>query len=221
MNRIIVMAIATIMAISTMSAQYQPGTVSIQPKIGIGVSNITGLGRSDLSNAVIIDKAPCAAALVGADLEYQISDKLGMCLGINYSLQGCAWENYSVNKVRYKYPRVELGYFYFPIVANIYIIEGVALKTGIQFGVLSDAAFKTSFKTTVEQSEVTYDASIDLKDEFEKLDVSIPFGLSYESSKHWVFDARYNLGVLNINKNRGDEYKNSVFMITCGYKISL
>ena len=53
---------------------------------------------------------------------------------------------------------------------------------------------------------------------------SIPIGVSYEFPNHIVVDARYNWGLTKINKEKdfGDKnMKNSVFLITCGYKFKL
>ncbi len=52
------------------------------------------------------------------------------------------------------------------------------------------------------------------------MDFSIPLGLSYEISD-FVIDARYNLGVANINDHGIGKIRNSVIMLTVGYKIPL
>ena len=55
-------------------------------------------------------------------------------------------------------------------------------------------------------------------DGLKKFDFSIPLGLSYEISD-FVIDARYNLGLTNINDNDLGKAKNGVIMLTVGYKI--
>ena len=65
----------------------------------------------------------------------------------------------------------------------------------------------------------------DMKDMNETFDLSIPLGISYEISD-FVIDARYNLGVTNVLKeNKGwtwdGKARNSVIMLTLGYKIPL
>jgi hypothetical protein len=45
-------------------------------------------------------------------------------------------------------------------------------------------------------------------------------GLSYEFSD-FVIDARYNLGLTNVNKASDVKAKNAVIMLTLGYKINL
>ena len=51
-----------------------------------------------------------------------------------------------------------------------------------------------------------------------KVDFSIPIGISYEISD-FVIDARYNLGLTNINDTDKYKSKNGVIMLTVGYKI--
>jgi len=56
-----------------------------------------------------------------------------------------------------------------------------------------------------------------------KVDFSFPFGVAYESYDGWVVEARYNLGLTNVMKKdiTDKNNRNSVFMITFGYKIPL
>ena len=69
--------------------------------------------------------------------------------------------------------------------------------------------------------ETKIETSIDVKKDFESIDISIPFGVSYETGTHWVFDARYHLGLTNVNNEGSPESRNSVFMLTVGYKVKL
>ena len=55
---------------------------------------------------------------------------------------------------------------------------------------------------------------------FNKVDLSIPIGLSYEISD-FVIDARYNFGLTHIYKDDPGSSKNGVIMLTVGYKIPL
>ena len=55
---------------------------------------------------------------------------------------------------------------------------------------------------------------------FNKFDLSIPIGISFEFS-HVVIDARYLLGLTKVNKEGNKTCRNSVIMITTGYKFKL
>lgn len=103
----------------------------------------------------------------------------------------------------------KLDYINIPILANVYVTKGLAVKLGVQ------PAFNVSDKQKLSGGK----ASVEAEDVgAESFDFSIPVGLSYEYN-NVVFDARYNFGVTNIAD--GGDSKNSVFQITLGYKFAL
>ena len=133
--------------------------------------------------------------VAGAEFGYLFSEQMGVTAGVLYTMQGCAWKDED--------DKQKLDYLNIPLLFNYYVAPGFALKAGVQFG------FLTSAKS----------GSYDIKDACKKTDFSIPLGLSYEISD-FVIDARYNLGLSNIAKNSGSKKaKNSVIMLTVGYKI--
>ena len=221
MKKYILTVVVLLMATLSSNAQFKPGTTSLQPKIGIGGANITNLEDIPIGTSTNLDKTTGGAALLGLELEYQFQEKLGLGIGLNYALQGCAWENLRMNGVKYRNPRIETEYVNIPVVINYYLNNGWALKAGVQFGFLTNANFKIRTEEKYMEKDATTDLAVDLKDEFESFDFSIPLGISYESSKHWIFDARYHLGLTKVNKSGSKDYKNSVFMITAGYKFKL
>ncbi len=110
--------------------------------------------------------------------------------------------------------KTTLNYLNIPILFNYYVIPGLALKTGIQPGIL------LSHKS--EAGDYSYSGT----DGLNTVDITVPFGVSYEFSD-LVIDFRYNLGLLKIAKddNHGryedaSDGKNSYFMLTLGYKIN-
>lgn len=221
MKKLLLLFVVIIMTSLSVNAQFASGTWSVQPKIGIGAANLTNIEDLPITGTVDAEKTLAGAALLGADLEYQMGDKISFSLGLNYSLQGCAWENFKYNSVKYKNTKVELGYINFPIVASYHIGNGLSIKGGLQFGVLTSANFKMETEGKLSGYDTTIDTSIDIKKDYESIDISIPVGISYETKKHLVFDARYQLGLTKVNNEGKQDYKNSVFMITAGYKIKL
>ena len=98
-----------------------------------------------------------------------------------------------------------MDYLNIPVLANYYVVKGLAIKAGIQPGFLLSAKA----------------GDTDIKDGCKKLDLSIPVGLSYEISD-FVIDARYNLGLTKSFKGDDiDGSKHSVIQITLGYKFAL
>ena len=202
------MIAALMVATLSANAQREVGSVTLKPMVGMTISNMT--------------KAPSSKALVGlaagAEVEYQISNSFSLTGGLIYSMQGCKSEENLFEDVpavaNYKMKAtVHEDYLNIPILANFYVTKGLALKAGIQPG------FNVRNSMTVEGNKIAPDYKANT------MDLSIPFGISYEFSD-FVIDFRYQLGLTNIFKKlnyEGDVYetksKNSVFMISLGYKI--
>ena len=173
------------------------GTFTLQPKVGLNVASMTELDGSD----------PRIGLAVGAEGQYQFSDLVGVSFGLLYSQQGATGEfNFmGINADQ----TMKLDYINVPILANVYLFKGLAVKLGIQ------PAFKvnSSVKTTVNG----HSESVDL-DGVKGFDFSIPVGLSYEFS-NVVFDARYNFGCTKTFEKA--DSRHSVFQFTVGYKFAL
>jgi hypothetical protein len=187
----------------SLMAQSAPGTVTVQPKVGLNIANMTNSDGGD----------PRIALVAGAELQYQISDMVGISGGLLYSMQGVKGSEEGVTGT------IKLDYINVPILANIYVAKGFAVKLGIQPG------FMVSNKAKVSANGVS--AEVGLEKAFEasgenvslnKFDFSIPVGLSYEFN-NVVVDARYNWGVNKVVKEV--DTRNSVFQITLGYKFAL
>lgn len=191
MKKLILMAVMALATVSSF-AQHAVGTFTIQPKVGLNLANVTD-GDGDIR----------VGAVAGAEFEYQISDIFSLSAGALYSMQGCKGEVEGIDAT------VKLDYLNIPILANVYVAKGLAVKLGIQPG------FNVTSKASVEKSgtKVTTDL-----DGIESVDFSIPIGLSYEIN-NFVIDGRYNLGVSKIMD--GSDSKNSVFQFTLGYKFAL
>ena len=109
---------------------------------------------------------------------------------------------------KYDKATTKLDYINIPILANVYVAPGFAVKLGLQPG------FNVNSKAKAKSNGVAVEADIDAK----TVDLSIPIGLSYEFN-NFVIDGRYNWGLTKVYKN--DDCKNSVFQITLGYKFDL
>ena len=191
MKKLFLMAVMALATVSSF-AQHAVGTFTIQPKVGLNLANVTK-GDGDIR----------VGAVAGAEFEYQVSDIFSLSAGALYSMQGCKGEVEGYDAT------VKLDYLNIPILANVYVVKGLAVKLGIQPG------FNVTSKASVEKSgtKVTTDL-----DGIESVDFSIPIGLSYEIN-NFVIDGRYNLGVSKIMD--GSDSKNSVFQFTLGYKFAL
>lgn len=183
------------------NAQNQIGTCSITPKVGLNVAQMTNADGADARIGVV----------VGAEFDYQITDMFAVTAGAQYAQQGCKVDADFFDAT------VKLDYINIPILANFYVVDGFALKIGIQPG------FRISDKVKAEGDGVSVE--IDAEDVFggstlKNVDFSIPVGASYEFN-NVKFDVRYNFGVSPVVKGFGESSKNSVFQFTVGYKFAL
>lgn len=185
MKKIIMMAVMAVAALSA-NAQQEAGSFSLQPKVGLNVSKITGDGYKT--------KAGFTAGVEGM---YQIADQFGLSAALMYSMQGF--------KIDGDDKAYNMHYLNIPILANYYVVKGLAIKAGVQPGFLVGAK---------------HDGN-SFSDSCKKFDFAIPVGLSYEIA-NVVIDARYNIGLTKTVKGDNvEKTKNSVFQFTVGYKFGL
>ena len=197
MKKIMMMLFMATVAL-TASAQNtlrDNGTFTLQPKVGIGIGMLSGEWKTYAG----FDNKSRVGLVAGVEGEYYATEWLGIALGLNYAQQGWKMEGNGLEKT-FKY-----DYLNVPLTGNFYVAKGLALKTGVQFGFLMSAKVGDS----------------DVKDGCEKLNLSIPIGVSYEYG-NVVLDLRYNLGLSKTNKEGNDnKLRSDLFQITLGYKFAL
>lgn len=192
MKKILLMAVVMLASVASY-AQQAVGTFTLQPKIGMNVASLTKCDGCD----------PRIGLAAGVEAEYQATDIFSVSAGLIYSMQGNKAKAEGVTQT------TKLDYINIPILANVYVTKGLAVKLGVQ------PAFNVSDKVKLSGGG----ASLEAEDVgAESFDFSIPVGLSYEFN-NVVIDARYNFGVTNIAE--GGDAKNSVFQFTLGYKFAL
>lgn len=192
MKKILLTAVVMLASVASY-AQQAVGTFTLQPKIGMNVASLTKCDGCD----------PRIGLAAGVEAEYQATDIFSVSAGLIYSMQGNKAKAEGVTQT------TKLDYINIPILANVYVTKGLAVKLGVQ------PAFNVSDKVKLSGGG----ASLEAEDVgAESFDFSIPVGLSYEFN-NVVLDARYNFGVTNIAD--GGDSKNSVFQFTLGYKFAL
>jgi hypothetical protein len=201
------LTLVTLMAVTlTAQAQHEEGDVTIQPKVGITISNITDGDKSKVNLAY------------GVEFERFFTDQFSASLGVVFTDQGCKYDIYSVDGAGNVSDDMKLDIYYgtLPIMANYYVLPGLALKAGIQ------PAFRVKAKIEYNGEKVDFDNYIDMmfKGEGNKMntfDLSIPVGFSYEF-KGITLDARYNIDVTKLISNTDEGIYHKVFIMTLGYK---
>ena len=199
MKKIFVMVVAAMMATVSANAQHREGDITIQPRVGVSLSNMTNIDEAKMKLNVAY----------GVEIEHYMTEQFGLAAGVLFANQGA--------KIgEYKNP-LNVYYLAVPITANYYVLPGLAIKAGVQ------PAFRV--KTNMKVEGQTYDLDKVLNylfDDFDvkinKFDLSIPVGLSYEYNG-LTLDARYNFGITKVFSGVDNSIRNQVIVITLGYKI--
>ena len=226
------------LASSTVAMAQHPaqGTISLIPRVGVSMASLAGEKiYIDASNMPMSSRYK-TGFMGGIDLDYQMLDNLSISLGAYYAQQGC---NYRNNSVETKGPgntvsgtgysdwSTNLDYLNVPLMLNVYVAPGVAVKAGLQVGFALSGKMKyttTDYTKTPEgeyKSEKPRDVDIDMDKTLNKVNFTVPVGFSYEFS-NVILDARYNIGLTSFQNIDGFESsKNRVFTISAGYRFDL
>ena len=205
MKKLLTFAAMMLITLST-HAQLDEGTLSVMPKVGANLSDISGAGK-------ILDNKWGIAA--GAEVEYKFEDWFGVSAGLMYEQQGV-----EVSNTNYK---LKTEYVIVPIMAKFYVWQGLALSTGIQPGFLTKAKFGNS------------DDNFDIKNDIRKFDFAIPIAISYEFPFGLNLELKYYDGVVDVVKDNfnttwtgrwsrrwyEDKNKNRTLQLSIGYKFSV
>ena len=208
MMMIAAMMVATVAA----KAQFEPGTFTLQPKVGVTLATIS----SDDSKF----KFGMAAGIEG---QYQLNNWFGLSAAVMYSQQGFKAKDIDL--------KGNLEYINIPVMAKFYVTKGLSLNVGVQPGFMTKAKAKASGDLSFKDASGKRTTEMDFKSECNKVDFSIPMSIAYEFENGLTFEARYTTGLTNVGKDVFDstdsswdkayQNKNEVFMLTVGYKFSL
>ena len=199
----------------TVQAQHEEGNITIQPRIGVTLSTISG-------DDLLSDDAKMKVNLTyGFEVEYYFTDKLSIAGGLLFTNQGYKYDYYKgvepgVNFTK-KTASFDNYYATVPITFNYYLVEGLAIKAGVQ------PSFRVKTKLKADDRKMDLDEALnfifgDQEVTLNKFDLSIPVGFSYEYNKI-VFDARYNFGLIKLFKGIDNSSRNRVISLTLGYKL--
>ena len=197
------MIAAMMVAAISANAQNEVGQVTLMPKAGINISTITGSGS---------DKKSKVGLVAGAEFEYGVAQNFDITAGVLYSMEGAKFGDVKFN----------MDYINIPILANYYVVPGLAVKAGIQpaFNVRKKASYNGNTANIDDvMNDILSIAGAGVETGVKSFNLSIPVGISYEYQS-FVLDARYNIGVTKVFKN-ADQGRNSTFAITLGYKFAL
>lgn len=158
-------------------------------------------GGINLANITDLDAKMKPSFHIGAFAEYRISDFFGIQPEFVYSRQG------SFEKVGNVKEWLRFNYINIPVLAKIYVLDGLSVNLGPQFGLLLNSKSKAKGSGSTLTNKI---------DGSKGLDVSFAMGLSFNLDYNWFIDARYNLGLTDVNKHF--DGKNGVLQVGVGYR---
>lgn len=202
-----ILTLVALMAVTlSAQAQHEEGDVTIQPRVGITISNITDGDKSKTN------------LTYGVDFERFFTDQFSVGLGVMFTNQGCKYDVLSpdgIGSIKINDIKFNIYYGILPIMANYYVLPGLALKAGIQ------PAFRVKANLESDGSKLDLDNTLDAlfggDTKLNTFDLSIPVGVSYEYAGI-TLDARYNFGVTKLISNAQKSIYNKVITVTLGYK---
>ena len=194
------MIAAMIVATVAAKAQFEPGTFTLQPKVGVTLATIS----SDNTKF----KFGMAAGIEG---QYQLNNWFGLSAAVMYSQQGFKAKDFDL--------KGNLEYINIPVMAKFYVTKGLSLNVGLQPGFMTKAKAKISgrdrdFKD--ECNKVDFSIPMSIAYEFEN-------GLTFEA-RYTTGLTNVGKDVFDSTDSSWDkayQNKNEVFMLTVGYKFSL
>ena len=134
--------------------------------------------------------------------------KIGIQPELVYSQQG------STVKINTQNFNSNFNYLNIPILLKLYLVGGLNLQAGPQFGFLMSANGPNGVDVS---GNVT---TGDIKNQLKSSDISVAMGAGWDLPFGLNIDARYNLGTSDINNNASAQAaKNQVFQLSVGYKL--
>ena len=185
-------------------AQHEEGDFTIQPRVGVTFATMTGDDDAKMKTNLTY----------GLEFERFFTDEFSVAAGIMFSNLGFKTSVFTINNVENK---VTLNNYYglIPITLNYYVVEGLAIKAGVQ------PSFRMKTQMKEGDTKLDLDNALDMyfgnEASINRFDLAIPVGLSYEFRRITV-DARYNFGLVKVFKGTKNNYFNRYISLTLGYK---
>ena len=167
-------------SLSTINAQE----LHFMPKVGFSLASIMGL-----------DGSTRAGANVGLSGEYLFSnERFAMEAGVYYSMQGASQKQKYAGE--YLTGTIKNDYINIPIYAKLYVLKGLNVFAGPQFG------FKVRNKFTLDGGPKEHYETINLDNVFYPFDFSLCIGAGYLFENGLFFSCNYNFGLTDVLKEK-------------------
>lgn len=162
----------------------------------------------------------------GGFAEIKLSEKFALQPELLFSMEGgkSSFKFQSSEVSMSSEEKLKLGYINLPVMAKYYVTEGLSVELGPQIGYLISAKSEYEFSSTFEGITIEDSGKEDVKDFMKKTSFGASVGLGYTMKNNLYFQARYHLGLSNINDTEDEEdgylakIKNNGFQLSVGFK---
>ncbi|CAM3392266.1 porin family protein [Aequorivita lipolytica] len=216
MNKILLLVAIAALTFTAASAQSE---FRIGFKGGVNFASISGDFTDDYDGRTSFH--------IGGLVEIPISEKFAIQPELLYSSQGAKseYDDSFGDSIVIGKEKLKLDYINIPIMAKYYIIDGLSVEAGPQFGVLISA--QNEYEVSGFRGDESGDD--DVKDLYKTLDISFGFGGSYRLTNGLFFSARYVIGISDVTNEddfEGDfgpfdieafKQRNSVIQLSAGF----
>lgn len=210
MKKLILSTAIFITGLALVNAQSDSKDVQLGIKGGLNSSTISGDDLGDLDSRTSFN-----AGLVA---EIPLTERLSFQPEVLYSGQGFDVREIDQDNIVDTDENIEyqLDYIQVPLLLKAYIVKGLSVEAGPQFG------FKIHEEFDYQPNSDGGDIEIDSDDSYVKdFDTSIALGAAYKFDNGFFLSGRYNLGVTDIFEDgtpfEGVDAKNNVWQFGIGF----
>ena len=210
MKKLIVFSSVFLFALTSVYAQSDSKAIQLGVKGGVNLSKLSGDDFDDVDSRTSFN--------VGLVAEIPISERISFQPEVFYSGQGFDilerdQDNIFDTDQNFEY---QLDYIQVPLLLKAYLIKGLSVEAGPQFG------FKIHEEFDTQPNSDGGDFEIDEDDSYVKdFDTSLALGTSYKFDSGFFLSARYTMGLTSIFKDdtffEDVDGKNEVWQFGAGF----
>jgi hypothetical protein len=199
------------------------GVASAQVQLAVGLKGGLNFASLNTNSSIKANYGNRTGYHGGAYVMFKFT-KVAIQPEIIFSRQG---QTFTFNSKDYN---SNYDYINIPIMVKFYLVGGLNLQAGPQFGFL--ASSKGAVINNFNSSNASVSTGQDLKNFMKSSDVSIGVGFGWDLPLGLNVGARYNIGVSDINKYSGNQAppgqvsslgtsqaKNQVIQVSVGYRL--
>lgn len=188
------MCLFAMMVLTQLYGQEPSRKVTVMPRVGMTASTMWGEQATGSRLRV--------GAVVGADVEYRFAPKWGAQIGVEGLLIGSNIHSDDPNSAS----ALLVGYIGVPVMADFHVAPRWTIKAGIEPAYMVKTMAKNG------------DRYVNFTKYVNRFDLTIPVGASFDITRHWVVEARCNLGVRSIMKPDNTTVRNLAAALSVGYR---